>query len=183
MKLNTCSTVSAFLQRWLRMVQTSTYGVDPVSVFGTGTRYGLMVRGLNLSGGARFSAPVQTGLVTHPASYTIGTRSFPGVKRPGVALSTHPPRSAKNQRHEPFWAIKYQDMSRGSRFFYEYLKHNTLFVLFVCVCVCAPVWETERGWGLTVSSTLNLIWFFLNSYFCWELSCTFIFSPFSNTNI
>ena len=31
----------------------------------------------------RFSAPVQTGPVTHPASYTLGTGSLPGVKRPG----------------------------------------------------------------------------------------------------
>jgi hypothetical protein len=41
---------------------------------------------------ARFSAPVQTGPVAHPASYTMGTGSFPGVKRAGrgVALTTHP---------------------------------------------------------------------------------------------
>ena len=32
--------------------------------------------------GARFSAPVQTGPSTHPASYTMGTGSFPGLKRP-----------------------------------------------------------------------------------------------------
>jgi hypothetical protein len=40
--------------------------------------------------GARFSAPVQTGPGAYPASYTMGTGSFPGVKRPGVALNTHP---------------------------------------------------------------------------------------------
>jgi len=28
------------------------------------------------------SAPVQTGPGAHPASYTMGTGSFPGVKRP-----------------------------------------------------------------------------------------------------
>jgi hypothetical protein len=33
--------------------------------------------------GVRFSVPVQTGLVTYPAFYTVGTGSFPGVKRPG----------------------------------------------------------------------------------------------------
>ena len=32
--------------------------------------------------GARFSAPVQTGHGTHLASYTMGTGSIPGVKRP-----------------------------------------------------------------------------------------------------
>jgi len=30
----------------------------------------------------RFSAPVQTGLGAHPASYTVGTGSFLGLKRP-----------------------------------------------------------------------------------------------------
>jgi hypothetical protein len=33
--------------------------------------------------GARFSAPVQNGPRAQPASYTVGTGSFPGVKRPG----------------------------------------------------------------------------------------------------
>jgi hypothetical protein len=33
--------------------------------------------------GARFSAPVQTGPGAHPASCTMGTGAFPGVKRPG----------------------------------------------------------------------------------------------------
>ena len=28
--------------------------------------------------GAKFSAPVQTGSVAHPAFYTMGTGSFPG---------------------------------------------------------------------------------------------------------
>jgi len=31
--------------------------------------------------GAIFSAPVHTGPEAHPASYTIGIGSFPGVKR------------------------------------------------------------------------------------------------------
>ena len=33
--------------------------------------------------GARFSASVQTGLGANPASCTVGTGSFPGVKWPG----------------------------------------------------------------------------------------------------
>jgi len=40
--------------------------------------------------GARFSAPVQTGPGAHPASYTRGTGSFAGVKRPGHGFD-HPP--------------------------------------------------------------------------------------------
>jgi hypothetical protein len=41
--------------------------------------------------GARFSAPVQTGPGAHPASCTMWTGSFPGVKRGrGVTLTPHP---------------------------------------------------------------------------------------------
>ena len=41
--------------------------------------------------GAIFSAPVQTGPVAHPASCTMGTESFPGVKSGrGVTLTPHP---------------------------------------------------------------------------------------------
>jgi hypothetical protein len=39
---------------------------------------------------ARFSTPVQTGPVGHPASHTMGTGSFPGVKRPGRGVDQHP---------------------------------------------------------------------------------------------
>jgi len=41
--------------------------------------------------GARFSAPVQTGPEAHPASCTMGTGSFPGVRYGrGVTLTSHP---------------------------------------------------------------------------------------------
>jgi hypothetical protein len=40
--------------------------------------------------GARFSATVQTGPGAHPASYTVGTEYFLGVKRPGRGVY-HPP--------------------------------------------------------------------------------------------
>jgi hypothetical protein len=41
--------------------------------------------------GDRFSAHVQIGPEIHPASRTMGTGSFPGVKRPGRGVD-HPPR-------------------------------------------------------------------------------------------
>ena len=44
---------------------------------------------------ARFAEPVQTGPETHPNSYTIGTGSFPGVKRPGRGVDQPPPSSAE----------------------------------------------------------------------------------------
>jgi hypothetical protein len=40
--------------------------------------------------GERISAPVRTDPGAHPASYTMGTGSFPGVKRPGRSAD-HPP--------------------------------------------------------------------------------------------
>ena len=43
--------------------------------------------------GARISVPVQIGPGVHPASYTTGTGSFPGVKRPERGVH-HPPLSS-----------------------------------------------------------------------------------------
>ena len=45
--------------------------------------------------GARFSEPVQTGSGAHPASYTMSTGSFPGVKRPRRGVDHPPPYSAE----------------------------------------------------------------------------------------
>ena len=44
---------------------------------------------------ARFSAPVQTGPWAHPASCTVGTGSFPGVKWQGRGVDHPPPSSAE----------------------------------------------------------------------------------------
>ena len=40
---------------------------------------------------ARFSAPVQNGHGTHPASYTTGTEFLPGIKRPERGVDHQPP--------------------------------------------------------------------------------------------
>jgi hypothetical protein len=57
------------------------------------TRYRLDGPGIESRwGGARFSAPDQTGPGAHPAFYTMGTGSFLGVKRPGRGVD-HPPPS------------------------------------------------------------------------------------------
>jgi len=51
----------------------------------------------------RFLAPVQTGSEAHPASYTMGTGSFLGVKRPGRGID-HPPLSSAEvkERVQPY---------------------------------------------------------------------------------
>jgi hypothetical protein len=46
-------------------------------------------------GGVRFFAHVQTGTGAHPASCTMGTGSFPGVKQPGRGADHPPPSSAE----------------------------------------------------------------------------------------
>ena len=55
---------------------------------------GWTVRGSSPGVEARFSAPVQTGPGTHPASYAMRTGSFPGVKRPGRVVDHLPSSSA-----------------------------------------------------------------------------------------
>ena len=67
--------------------------MDRDSSVGIATRYGLEGPGVECRCGARFFAPVQTGRGAHPASYTMGTGSFPGVKRSGRGVD-HPPASS-----------------------------------------------------------------------------------------
>jgi hypothetical protein len=47
----------------------------------------------------RFSAPVQTGPRDHPASYTMGSASFPGIKQPERGVN-HPPHLALRLKKE-----------------------------------------------------------------------------------
>jgi hypothetical protein len=65
------------------------------SSVGIATRYGLDGGGIESWWGSRFSAPVQTGPGAYPASYAVGTGSFPGVKRPGRGVDHSPPSSVE----------------------------------------------------------------------------------------
>jgi hypothetical protein len=60
--------------------------------------------------GARLSAPVQTGPEAHPASCTMGTGSFPGVRcGRGVMLTPHPllvPRSKSRVELLPLLSLR-----------------------------------------------------------------------------
>ena len=49
--------------------------------------------------GVRFSTPVQTGSEAHPASCTMDTGSFLGVKRPGRDVDHPPPSSAEVKKN------------------------------------------------------------------------------------
>ena len=76
------------MYEWFTKSFISLMGWD--SSVGIATRYGLDGPGIESRWGARFSAPIQTGPAAYPASYTTGTGSFPGVKRPG-RCADHPP--------------------------------------------------------------------------------------------
>ena len=61
------------------------------SVVGIATGYGAGRSGDRIPVGTKFSAPVQTGPVAHPASCTMVTGSFAGVKSGrDVTLTPHP---------------------------------------------------------------------------------------------
>ena len=63
------------------------------------TRYGLDGPGIESRWGARFYAPVQTCPGAHPDSYTMGSGSFSGVKRPVHGVD-HPPHSQPRLKKE-----------------------------------------------------------------------------------
>jgi len=62
------------------------------------TRYGLDGPEIESRWGTRFSAPVQTVPRAHPASYTMGPGSFPGLKRPGREVDNLPHLAPKLQK-------------------------------------------------------------------------------------
>jgi hypothetical protein len=82
--------------------------------------------------GARFSTPAQTGPGATPASCTMGTGSFPGIKSGwGVTLTPHPllvpwSRNGKALPLPPLWAIwPVQSLSACTR------VHFTLLCVFM----------------------------------------------------
>ena len=98
------------------------------SAVGIATGYGLGGPGIESRWGARFSAPVQTGPGAHPASCTMGTGYFPGVKSGrGVTLTPHPllvPWSWKGRAIPllPLWAVwPVQSISACTRVYFTLL--------------------------------------------------------------
>jgi hypothetical protein len=60
---------------------------------------------------ARFSALVQPGPGAHPASYAMGTRSFPGIMRPGRGVDQPLPSSTEVKERVqlcllPLWVLE-----------------------------------------------------------------------------
>jgi hypothetical protein len=64
---------------------------SPKGWAGWRSRYSDWLRAIKTQWGARFSASIQTSPGVHPAPYTMGTGSFPGVKSDrGETLIPHP---------------------------------------------------------------------------------------------
>ena len=85
--------IYSFVANLTMLLITENYTALKVSgsVVGIATGYGLDGPGIESQWGPRFFAPVQTGPGAHPASCTMGTVSFPGVKSGrGVTLTSHP---------------------------------------------------------------------------------------------
>jgi hypothetical protein len=67
----------------------------PGSSVGIATGYGQDGPGIESRWGRDFSHTSKTGPGAHPASCTMGTGSFPGVKRPERGADHPPPSSAE----------------------------------------------------------------------------------------
>jgi len=125
-----------------------------------------MVRGSNPVG-ARFSAPVQTGPGSHPASCTMGTRSFPGVNcGRGVLLTAHPllvPRSWKS-RAIPLlhlWAVRpVQNLSACTVDLYLYSTYGLygLYRTSVPVQGCTLPFFTTTGTYFCTNLIIYFSW-------------------------
>ena len=92
--------------------------------------------------GVRFSVPVQTGPGAHPASYTMGTGSFQGVKRPGCGDDQPPPSNAEVEERVELYICSHSGPSwsvPGELYFYVLylLSAFPSFVKQLCnICVC-----------------------------------------------
>jgi len=109
----------------------------PGSLIGIATGYGLDGPEIESRWRARFSAPVQTGPGVHPASRTMGTVSFPGVKSGrGVTLTPNPllvpwSRKSRGTPLRPLWAVRpVQSLNACTRVHFT-LLYNRLTVSFV----------------------------------------------------
>jgi hypothetical protein len=95
--------------------------------------------------GARFSAPVQTGPEIHPASYTMGTGSFPGVRRQrrGVERTPHlAPRLKKGYRYTSTSHLRLHGLFKGELYLpiYTYTHKHTHTHIYIYLCICASMY-------------------------------------------
>ena len=163
-------------ETWCRTTDFVLYHVEVGgrgSIVGIATDYGLEGPGIESQWGTRFFAPVQTGTGTHPASCTMGTGSFPGVKNGRcVTLTPHPllvPWSWKSRTIPllPLWAVRpVQSLSACTGvelYFYSPYGPYGLYRASVPVQGGTLCW----GWG-------EASWFADAWFFCWYLMSVWV---------
>jgi hypothetical protein len=153
----------------------------PGSVVGIATGYRLDGPGIESRREARFSAPVQTGHGAHPASCTMGTGSFPGVKSGrGVTLTSHPflvPWSRKG-RAIPLllWAVRpVQSLSACTRVHFTFYLTGNVVISEADALIYVVLSKTENNVAQTevIITLFNCIFFIsvLSIRYCTSL-CT-----------
>ena len=122
---------------------------------------------------AIFSTPVQTCPGTHPPSYTMGTGSFPGIKRPGRGVDhPHPYRAEDKERvmlylytpSGPSWLVLGQTLPLPlftiqslARFLYKGINVKLLFHITKAYRgrrgIVPLILKVGNRWTLAVNST------------------------------
>jgi hypothetical protein len=92
---------------------------------------GWKVRGSKLGGEVRFSALVQTCPGAHPASYKMGTGSFPGVRRSGRGVDHAPPTSIDVKERVGLYIYSPLGFRiTHKRITVDLVEHISLFILY-----------------------------------------------------
>jgi hypothetical protein len=81
--------------------------------------------------GARFSEKFQNYPGAHPASYAVGTGSFPEVTRPGRGVDHQPPSSVEVKERVELYHYSPWSFVASSR-----VNFTLLLYIYICVCVC-----------------------------------------------
>jgi hypothetical protein len=134
----------------------STQSWDRDSSVGMATGYGLDGRGDRIPVGARFFAHVQTGPGVHPASCTMGTRSFLVVKRPGRGAD-HPSPSSVEVTNEYSYT---STPPLGLRGLFYLILHNLLSqsAYFPQIATTQSVWTAKRQDEMYPPPTVSPPW-------------------------
>ena len=107
---------------------------------------GSTVRG-RIPMGARFSTPFQTGPGAHP-TYTMGTGSYPGVKRPGLGVDHPPPYSAKVKERVSYTAtppMGLRGLLKGELYLYLSNFLVPAFILIIIIILALVlVWHKKE---------------------------------------
>jgi len=97
------------------------------------TCYGLEGAGIESQWG-RYFPPTQTSPGAHPASYTMGTGYFPGVKRPGCGVDHPPPSSSEVKERVELYLYSHSGTSY-SRVNFTLLYFTLLYVEHLNFCI------------------------------------------------